>query len=245
MTKSNRIVARITDALASAGLVCSWMTSTASAAELCDGRVCPPKFECRTEVSTCPTDEPTCVPLEDTWCASPECRADADCPSGMRCLVGEKLCRPMYELPCNVSADCGPGFTCQAVEGVAERYCGFSITACTLSTASSDCASGWTCVENVHGLCPNPGDPHTGCNPGDPEFVCLPPYLQSITTALGSNGDAPAATKDVANNASEGGCAIGTPHEASESGTWLLMGLFGSLFFARRRSPFRRGAAAR
>lgn len=205
--------------------------STANAAEFCNGRVCPDKFECKTEVSSCPPGETGCEPIEDTWCASPECTGDAECPAGMRCVVTEKLCRPRYELPCNTETDCGAGFTCEAVEGASVRYCAFSVTACTLPTASRDCASRWSCVENVDGLCANPGDPHTGCNPGNPEFVCLPPYLEGVA-ALDANGDdQPAVPPE-----SHEGCSIGHPSNPAPAPALLLAGVLGSLLLARRRS---------
>lgn len=94
--------------------------------------------------SSCPDPEP-CTETQEFGCMPAHCRADADCASGMvchewtescptsdcACAPGQKcacaestpcepekvsMCTPRYLLPCDVAADCGPGFSCEEAE---------------------------------------------------------------------------------------------------------------------------------
>jgi hypothetical protein len=232
------------------------LVSEARSAELCDGRVCPPGFECTTTVSSCEPGDTGCEPFEETWCKSPDCAAGAACPEGMRCLVAESLCRPNYELPCTTNEQCGPGFICEPAEtcdcaadaGRAApacscelselRYCAFEVTPCSPETERSDCAQGFRCADNSEGLCANPGDPHTGCNPGEPPFACMPPYLGNTTTAGLAGGEAPAEADEP--RAGDSGCAIGGSGGGAASSAWLL-----SLAFAACLRRLRVGLRSR
>lgn len=241
-------------------LVCSssWWTNEARAAESCGGRICPPLFECTTQVSTCAPEDVECVPLVDTWCRSPDCAAGAACPDGMRCSLASGTCTPNYELPCNTSTDCGAGFRCEplatcdcppgeepsspacACDGLEEKYCAFDITACTPETASTDCAPSFSCAENSEGLCNNPGDPHTGCNPGDPPFVCTPRFLVGTTTTADLGGERP---PPQAHEPDTQGCSAGArPAPASSAALFFALALAAGV---RRRSARSRVSSRR
>lgn len=258
----------------------------AVAEELCDGRVCPEMFTCETYTSTCAADDPHCVVFTETYCQSPECAEDSDCPAGRRCsrvqyedcgvvpggtggsssvppkeceLVTESWCHLAHDVECETSAQCGPGFTCRPIvdcdctdpaapvppdcscELAAIKGCYSPVVACSAETASAACASGWSCIENLNGVCNNIGDFHAGCMPGDPPMVCVPPGFSALapvdsgglpeagdgdTTNAGSS-DAPRSTKG------GGGCSV--PGPAGQGASVLLATLGAALVLARRR----------
>jgi len=244
--------------------------SAAEAQELCDGRVCPEAFTCETYTSTCPPEDPGCEVFTETYCKSPECVEDRDCPAGMRCrvervfcdtappagappecrLLEPSSCHPAYELPCKSDTECGTGFTCEPacdcsdpnVIEVCDGLClneeqditGGCYTPVRACTVTADCPSGWTCADNVQGLCNTIGDLHTGCNPGDPPKVCLPPMLAITTPSAGGDDgeDSDTSAPPPAASDDSGGCSLSGA--GSARGQWLL-GLALILGIRRRR----------
>jgi hypothetical protein len=109
------------------------------AEELCEGRRCPEGFTCVTTSTSCASDDPNCEVFTETYCQSPACETDADCPTGRRCRVEtvsdcgqpsqgsgggsaspaectesrDSWCHLAHDLECETSADCGAGFTCK------------------------------------------------------------------------------------------------------------------------------------
>jgi hypothetical protein len=248
-------------ALAGALLGASWgWVGDARASELCNGRECWPDFECTTEVSSCPPEEPDCEPVVDTWCKSPDCAAGEACPEGMRCLVADSSCRPNHEFPCETTSDCGPGFRCEPLEtcdcsanadgsrsacpceAPPVKYCAFDVTACSVETESADCAPGFRCADNGEGLCANPGDPHTGCNPGEPAFACVPPFFEGITTN-GLSGDDAAGDGESVDAAfdsrEDDGCSMAM-RPASSGAAWLFALVLSAVARRERRVSSRR-----
>lgn len=255
----------------------------ARAQELCDGHVCPEGFTCVTTTSTCPADDPTCDAFTETYCQSPACATDADCPAGRRCRVTtftdcgspvpgsggdgttpaectqkvESWCHMAYDVECETSAQCGPGFTCKplvdcdcsdpeapvppdcACEYTRIKGCYSPVVACTAATATTDCASGWSCVENTDGICNEVGDFHGGCNPGEPPMVCIPPGFQvgSALTDDAAAGDLPSDASDDAfgapTSSGGGGCSLAGPSSVDAGA--LLAGLSALLVLGRRR----------
>lgn len=251
---------------------------TAHAAVTCDGRVCPEGFTCETTTSSCASDEPDCEVFTETYCQSPSCAEDSDCPAGRRCHVEtlpcdpppsgsgggaatppdctpttESWCHLSYDVECENDAQCGAGFTCKPIEAcdcsnpeapvpegcscelASIKGCYTPIVACTAATATADCPSGWSCIENDEGLCNTVGDLHTGCAPGEPPSVCVPPGFGATTTVADTDGgDPPEATDDGAAVVSDGGgCAIGGP--ASSSASALVLAVVAGLGLGRRR----------
>jgi hypothetical protein len=250
------------------------------AEESCDGRPCPEGFTCVTTSTTCPSDDPGCEVFTETYCKSPECETDADCPAGRRCRVEtisdcgapaqgsgggsaapaecterrDSWCHMAYDLECETSEQCGPGFTCEplvdcdcsnpeapvppdcACEYTKIKGCYSPVVPCSVH---GDCASGWSCVENTEGICNFVGDFHGGCNPGEPPMACIPPGFSVATPATADPGgppeDLPGDTRDASATSGDtaGGCSF-APASSSEAGL-LLGGLSLLLALARRR----------
>jgi MYXO-CTERM domain-containing protein len=108
------------------GMVCEITGATA-----CAGVACPAG-------ATCP-EPPPCEPEYFKECVPGPCVADSDCAAGLVCITNtytmctmsacapgtecppetcvdqtESRCAPPYVAPCQVDADCGDGFTCEA-----------------------------------------------------------------------------------------------------------------------------------
>jgi hypothetical protein len=92
-----------------------------------------------TTETACPSGDPDCEVFTETYCQSPACLVDADCPAGRRCRVETisdcgappqgsgggsatppecterttSWCHLAYDLECETSAQCGSGFTCE------------------------------------------------------------------------------------------------------------------------------------
>jgi MYXO-CTERM domain-containing protein len=171
----------------------------------------------------------------------------------------DSWCSIAHELACETTEQCGPGFTCEPLvdcdcsnpdapvppdcecELAKIKGCYSPIVPCTAATASTDCATGWSCIENEDGICNEVGDFHGGCNWGEqPPMVCVPPEFSVAVPASddgeGSPEDAPGDTaSDGAFDASsgEGGCSVA--RSSSSPAGAVLGGLALLLAFARRR----------
>jgi MYXO-CTERM domain-containing protein len=258
------------------------------AEELCDGRVCPEMFTCETSTSTCAADDPHCVVFTETYCQSPECAEDSDCPAGRRCSrveyedcgsvppggsggsssvppeecgpVTESWCHLAHDVECETSAQCGPGFTCRPIvdcdctdpeapvppdcscELAAIKGCYSPVVACSAETASTACASGWSCIENLNGVCNEIGDFHAGCKPGDPPMVCVPPGFSTLAPAT-TDGDAPEAgdgdteSSNAPPSTKGSGCSVAGAVGPGASTLLAMLGAALALARRRRRAP--------
>jgi hypothetical protein len=72
------------------------------------------------ESTQCPTTPPTPACAPNTDCSAPETKTPANWSTTCTTTTSHQ-CAPRWQLPCRVSADCGPGFTCQE-----QQSCGCS-----------------------------------------------------------------------------------------------------------------------
>jgi MYXO-CTERM domain-containing protein len=190
----------------------------------------------------CPAAPPPCDP-DDEGCDPPD-SGDYDCTE-----VTESYCLPPYLAPCDVDADCGAGFTCEASEICScsagpgdeepdcscepggESYCQIIPVECT---ADSDCAADWTC-EGAGGDVTCSYDPGTGeesCEPGPTTSYCVPPFFWDAGYAgdeaegspldAATGGSESRVTEDIDRAEPSAGCSAAPGSSAGSAGAALL-----------------------
>lgn len=167
------------------GFVCEVYPGVCPAIACAEGEDCPP---CNPEdveacaPAPCSTNDDcgehmVCYEYETTSCPdAPTCAPDEPCVEPVQAgaceVTHEARCTPRWQLPCTRDADCGEGFSCEAIES-----CGCSGSGGSGSAGSSGSSGG---AEGTAGAA---GTPPSSPEPMDPGGeVPLPPECECTDT---------------------------------------------------------------
>jgi hypothetical protein len=162
---------------------------------------CPRGETC--DAAAVPVEPPTCTTTTVSECTyrwQLPCQADSDCGSGFTCKE-RQVCTcsgssaavgragSVAVPPADVVGTGGAPSTTEqcSCQPSGSKGCDLVQVACTLD---ADCATGWTCQENLNGVCSTDSTGGTLCTPADPPQYCVPAGWSATRASVALDGSA-------------------------------------------------------